>query len=565
MPIEFQPFEKQLFAEDSEVALSGGGAFNQLVWRVQSEGDHSGIDAQIITLHEWSHHELNNVTVYGGLLTACAQLARFAKSDREHYDGVLTELVRRSRDAHEAYATWYSTNMFLARASLGEIISGYSDTYLGYLQKGERIVSNLVSPFLRQQAVISAIRICFDSRQFIDPGEPLDVLDVSGISEAEFPNARLERLSELITPDFFTEERDRFVKRSPEKGKIIAAACQAGVHDDYFPGVDTAIADEATRAFLGSLHDALARVFESDDSGSNPFEHHLVFFEALIPQINALSDEALVTHPLSTNADPHDNVSNVLLQMESEIVEVREKPLPATALMLSGIPEERWPQLLAGDRQHLFICARHPSQILRQHAFSDAQAQQLGEIDAPLTFLRRRALVEGEHQCELIVFDRPDQIARFHSKTGKVPAYASISMNVLTIGAWVDQWLESITEVATGTILFDRSLYHTLKDGWMQFESIRYAKGVLVSDKQKHVFLTFLCLSKDGIYSLFFAPCSELQVGAVVAFIEQKLSPERFIQDDSFMQEIQDIVTHVVTHLLNEEHYFSLNELAYNT
>jgi len=563
VPIDFQPFEKQLFAEGSEVGLSGSGAFNQLVWRVESEGDHSGLDAQIVTLHEWSHHELNNVTIYGGLLTACAQLARFGKENREHYDSVLTDLVTRARDAHEAYATWYSTSMYLSRTSFTEIVSGYSDIYLGYLQKAERLVAEIATPFLRQQAVISAIRICFDSSDLAAAGEKIENLDLSHIDEAEFPNARLERLTELIGPEFFVNVRDRFVEENPEQGLIIAAACEAGVHDDFFPDIEAAVADEATRALLGALHDSLAERFKSAGSDSNPFEYHLTFFEGLIPQINALSDESLVTHPLSTNASPHDNVSNVLLQMESEIVYIRKNPLPATALMFSGVPEERWPQLVAGDPQHLFLCARHPSQILRQHTFSDAQTRQLEEIDAPLTYLRRRALVEGDHCCELIVFDDPDQLARLHAATGDIAAFASLSMSVLTVGSWADQWLQPITDVATGTILFDHSLYHTLKNGWTQFEAIRYAKGVLVSEHQKHVFLTFLCLSKDGTYALFFAPCSELQVRAAFAFIEQKCSPERFVQDDTFMAEIREIVSPVLTHLLNEEHFFSFNDLAY--
>ena len=558
--IEFPNLEQQLFAASGSVASESGGEFNHLVWRTLSMGDHTEVESQLITLHEWAHHELNNVTVYGGLLTAVAHLARCAKKDRDRYRTLLGELVSKCLSAHESYATWFSTNLLLNNASLLKLTSSFSDQYLSYYKAAEALVSEVESPFLRQQAVIAAIRICFDDIAFFEAGHKLSNLRIDHFSPESFPDARFGKLLKIIEPGYFETELQRFYSHYEEEGLIIQNAVSARDTSKFFTQVDPHIVDNATRLLLQSLHNGLASTLLKYDHHSNPFEHHLVLFREIINQIQDLSDEVEGVHQLVLADDPHDNVTIVLQQMENEILYVRDSPLPSCLVPFSSIDDERWPHLLSGEPQHLFFCTRHVNDLLKQHDFP---AGQLERYSGYLTFLRRRGLVDNELRCEHIIFDTPEELLRFGKSFGEILSVASLSMQALTNAEWSDQWIEPISEISIATILFDRSLVQTLKDGWNQFEEVRYAKGTLSGHAATHVFLAFLCQSADETYSLFFMPCSELQIRAVDAYIRTKLDGEKFIHDNEFLSSIPEIVSPIVSHLFAEEQFFSLNGLSY--
>ena len=136
-------------------------------------------------------------------------------------------------------------------------------------------------------------------------------------------------------------------------------------------------------------------------------------------------------------------------------------------------------------------------------------------------------------------------------------------MSALGDSAWCERWLDTATQGITGTILFDQSVFHTLKDGWPGYVGVRYGKGILHAGETDYVFLTFLAESADGTYALYLAPCSELFARAVVAFIEAKLPPARFVRDEGFLSELSWLLLPVVSHLVAEEHFFSFNQIRY--
>lgn len=563
----FPPFEQNEPSDTSEVLrLAGGGQFNQTVWRINASGDHTGLEAQLLTLHEWSHNELNNVSIYGALLTAFAHLARHAKSDRARHRDTLHALAERSRQAHEVYATWYSTDMFLLRAGLADLLALYPPDYRAYFTSGANLVEGIASPFLQQQAFLCAVRICFSGAEFASHGRDLAAFRPEQVPAHLYPSDVLDSLTKVVPAGFFAEQLDAFLRTEhpPGVAYAIETACAVQRRDaDFFGPIPAEQADAATMELHRWFHQKLSALLAAQGVPCAPYGSHLEFIADLIVQLETLCDATALTHPLVFNAQPHDNAANLLLHMENEVLYVRPDPLPCALWPITEVPRENWPRLATGEPPHFFFCVRHAAQLLAQHRFPEDQRIRVQEMIEPLVFLRRRGRRDGQVECETFLFQSPDELAEFRRATPDVPAFSSIAMSVLGDSSWCERWLPVVTETITGTILFDRSVFHTIKDGWQPYVSVRYAKGVLQTVGTDYVFLTFLVESADGSHSLYLCPCSELFVRATVAFIERKFSPTRFVRDERFMNELSWLLPPVVSHLVAEEQFFSFNQIRY--
>ena len=410
--LAFPPFEQNdPAAPGATMRQAGGGQFNQTVWRVETSGDHTGLEAQLLTLHEWSHNELNNVSVYGALLTAFAQLARRARTDRERHRDTLHALAERSRRAHEVYATWYSTDMFLLRAGLADILALYPPEYRVYFAAGATLVEGIAGPFLRQQASLCAVRMCFSGAEFASHGRDLATFDPEWVRAELYPSRVLDLLAEVVPAGFFAEQLDAFLRAAHPPGiaDAIAAACAEGRRDaDFFGSLPAAQADAATMELHRWLHGALADRLAAHGVACAPYGSYLEFIAGMMPQLGALCDAAALTHPLVSNARPHDNAANLLLHMENEVLNVRPEPLPCVLWPMADLPRESWLHLATGEPAHFFFCVRHSSQLLAQHRFPEDQRRRLQAMAGPLVLLRRRGRRDGRVGCETLLFERPE-------------------------------------------------------------------------------------------------------------------------------------------------------------
>ena len=559
------PFEDSAFGEDDEFRFGRSGQFNQTHWRVNAGEDHTDLQAQLLTLHEWTHNELNNVSAYGCLLTVYAQLALHAKVDRDRHKQTLGGLVERSRRAHEVYATWYSTDMFLMRAGLFELLDEYPAEYVAYFEAGAGLVRGIDRPFLRQQAFLCAVRICFSGAALVNAGRDLAGFELSEVDETLYPTATLELLTRVLPAGFFETQLAAFYgsDESPAALSTIRDACAKERRDaDFFAGVKTPEADAATMGLHRWFHERLADLLSAHGVESVRYGQHLEYFVELLPRLNLLCDDS-VTHPLVASTRPYDNAANLLLHMENEELEIRPQPWPCVVRTLSEVPSEDWKKLAGGDPAHLFFYVRYGSQILAQHRFSEEDRKFLESRTDPLVVVRRKIRTGESIRCELFVFDTPAAVVDFRRLTHDVPAYSSISMAVMGNSDWCDQWLAAVTDDIVGTILFDESVFHTLKDGWPQHLNVRYCKGVLTEGGKRHVFLVFLGESKNGTYSLYLSPCSKLFMDALSVYIRQKLPADRFVYDETFMREMDWLIPPVVSHLLAEDRSFSFNHIRY--
>jgi hypothetical protein len=561
--MDFPPFENSFFGgeDDPSQDLSGRGQFDHLVWMTHLRGDASAPETRVITLHEMWHHELNNVSTYGCILSVYAQLARHAKSNRDEYGQVFRDLAERARTAHEVYATWHSTELLSAEMPREALIP--SPEYQQYFDEGNALVESLDRPYLRQQAFLCALRMCFESGAVAEHARSLEVFNLSKIRDREFPTARLRRLKSILPSGFFQSELDAFLEQAaPRVAEIVRNACAAPARAPRSgPAADEE--DAASSELHHWFHSALAKLFSDHGMPSNAFHHHLQFIEESCPLLDALCDtEAPTYHRLVPNRSPLDNAANLLIQAENEVLFFRESPLPASLCHLADIPVDRHPALTVGVPAHWFLCIRLPAQILAQHELTEEQAEWVRGMTEPIVFLRRRGMVSEGGKCELVLFRTPEELT-FIRRLSAVPALACISSLCLANGDWCDRWLPVIGDEFLCVILFDLSLSRTLRDGWPEFQTIHYAKGTLSDGSVRSSFLTFLGIRPDKTCAVYVVPCTEMFEGAVVSFIRHRLDESRFVQNDQFLRELQDAVPVVVQHLLAEEFFFSLNQLRY--
>jgi hypothetical protein len=551
--------------DDDSLNLSGRGQFDHLSWKTYMQGDAASTEARVVSLHEMWHHELNNVSTYGCILSAYAQLARHAKSSRDKYRELLLDLAKRARTAHEVYATWYSVELLAEEMPREALIASHAPEYLEYFSEGAALVQNLERPFLRQQAFLCAMRLCFESSALAEKARTLELFDLAAIRDREFPTRRMRLLKEILPAGFFERELNAFLDQtSPPIGAIIQEACIAPTRAvRNGPAADQE--DAATAELHRWLHQAVAALFAERGMPSNPYLYHLQFIEdtcAMLHEMCATDEPAY--HQLIPNRTPLDNATNLLIQAENEVLHFRDAPLPATLYTLADIPAARRSSLSVGQPPHWFLCVRRPDQILAQHTFEEDDAAALRGLTEPLVFLRRRNASGTGAKCELVVIQSPEELAQVKSLV-EVPALACISAISLAYGKWCDDWLPVIGKEFLCVILFDLSLSRTLRDGWQEYETIHYAKGTLSNGAARSSFLTFLGVRADKSCAVYIIPCTDMFEGAVVSFIRHRLSPERFIQNDQFLQELHDAVPVVVQHVLAEEYFFALNQIQYGS
>src|SRR5215813_2203837 len=148
------------------------GSYNQLQWSVHPGSDYTDISAHVVSIHEFLHNELNNITAYGFLLQGYAYLSREDSEKKDFYCKTLIQLINKCRLSHESYATWVGLTVFKRSISnnLQETILKNNNEYRQYYDDADYLVRNINSIFLKQQVVTACVRFCFQSQKIADYG-----------------------------------------------------------------------------------------------------------------------------------------------------------------------------------------------------------------------------------------------------------------------------------------------------------------------------------------------------------------------------------------------------------
>lgn len=551
-------------SEFSDLLFEGGGEFNHLVWQVHPTFRNGNVSDQLSSLHEWTHHELNNVSSYGLLLTYFAFLARHSDSHRERFAELLLQLVARCQIVHEVYATWYSVELLTGKFSLDEILPKLPPDYLAYHQLGEGLVNDIESSFLRQQAFLTIVRSCFEAPTFAqfncNEAELFQLIDIRG---RDFPDSRLRFVTRNMAPALFTMWSFEYCDTSHD-GTIRTALTRTR-HEDFF---DQSLqeADASLARFLKWLSEKWNRWLSDHGVPTNVYESHLAMVPVLVDDMNRRCTSAAVTHPLQATSAPHDSAAVLLEQMESEIVRLRPVPIPGELIPMSALPQSVWQHLPVGQPPHLFIQARSLDDIKRQHHIVESITldELRNGIGDPLVFVRWRCSPGemAEEKVHLLYLQQPEELRELRSATLGVPAYGLISSALNVDSSWWNEWLDpSVLWVSK----IDHSLSVFLNRHCFRQEEVRYSTATLREGERLVHFITFLTRSAgESRWGLYIGFCGEHTAKACVQFITHKFGSDKFVFDrEPFEGDLALALSVVATHMMRDEFFFSFNQLSY--
>ena len=516
-----------------ELMFEGGGAFNQLIWQVQPTLKANSISDDLASIHEWSHHELNNVSSYGLLLMYFAFLARHSDDDREAFSENLKQFVANCHVAHEVYATWYSVELLTSKYSIENLLANLPADYRAFHDLGERIVRGISSPFLRLQVFLVVCRSCFEAIEFSQfTSEQPDQFCWADVCAKDLPNERLRCVSNADFEDLFQTWTNEFCELCTEigDGEAIAVAHSRARDQPYFdlPAVE---ADAVLRRFLIWLTERWNEWLAKRGLSNAPCEDHLKLVPLLVDDMNRRCRNMSVTHPLSATTSPHDTASVLLQQMESEVVRIRREPIPVTIVPIRILPRELWSKLPVGELPHLFIQARPVDDLRRQHDIAPSELMNDKSGSAPVVFLRRRSPPDeyGHATVNVFCFETFNELKELRAATPSVRAYGLMSSSLAVDQTWMDQWLDSSIIWAS---MIDHSLHTFLTQHCKKQAHVRYSTSTLRDGDRVLQFICFLTRDDgDSQWGLHIGFCSEHTAKACVQFIQQKLNPDVFVLD----------------------------------
>lgn len=549
----------------NDLLFEGGGEFNHLIWQVQPTLCEGSVSDKLSSLHEWTHHELNNSTTYGLLLTYFAFLARHADDNRARFAELLRQFVTGCHVAHEIYATWHSVELLSGMFPLTDILSKLPPDYLAYFRLGDGFVSEIESSFLRQQAFLTVVRSCFESPTFAQfDCQTVETFDFSEIRGSDLPDTRLRFLVKRIKPGLFAAWSEEYCE-SHDDGSIRTALTRTR-SEDFFD-LPLQEADASLARFLKWLSNKWRDWLSGHGVIANEYEFHLTKVRELVEDMNSRCSSATVTHPLRATTSPHDSAAVLLHQMESEIVQLREAPLPAEIIPLSALPRSIWPSLPVGVPAHLFFQARSFDDMARQHVF--VESQDLNEFEKsrskPIVFLRRSTStdISGTAPVRLLLFRQTEELRELRRLTSDVPAFGLISSSLSVDSEWWNEWLDpSILWISK----IDHSLSVFLEQHCARQDEVRYSTATIRDANRLAHFVTFLTRSiGESQWGLYIGFCGEHTAKACVQFIAHKFDPGKFVFDrEPFEGDLAQALSVIATHMMRDEYFFSFNQLSYS-
>lgn len=549
----------------AELLLDGSGQFNHTAWRTRPTFAADTAHDTLTSMHEWCHHELNNTTTLGLLLTYFATLSRHAVADRTAHAKRLNALVSRCAIAHEVYATWYSVELLDKQYSKEALIAGLPEDYQVYHQYGEYLMTGIDSAFLRQQVFVTLMRSCFEASDFAGfDFDQTGAFQLADISSLALPDERLRRIRTLVSAADFSTWAEDYCQRAPAaEAKAVREAIDLP-HGSALDIIPLPQADAVLGHFLQDLSMRWSVVMAIHDMPCNPYERHLQILASMTDHANRLCGRNVLT-PSTTDATSPQSIHTLVRQADSEVVQNRPKRAVLTITSIHDLPADRWAGLAVGNTpSHVLVQARPVLSLRQQHALTD---DTFGAHDAtPVVFIRHQGQTVNGTPPSLrgFVFDTPTALSSVLTATATDMPVGLVSSVVLGQPAWQAQWLlPSLRWV----IKIDHALYDFLHQHCRVQKEVRYSVGTLNAPPRVIRMVLFLTLADDehADWQLFVGLCGDNAAKAALAFIDEELDATCIMRDDApFNTDLAPLIQVVATHLARDEYFFSFDHLDYS-
>lgn len=539
------------------------GSYNQLQWSIRPGNDYTNLEARIISIHEFLHNELNNITGYGFLLQAYAYLSREKCGKQEFYQDLLCDLVGNCREAHEAYATWTGFTVF-KRSDDDDIetrILEGNHEYLAYYNKADCLARGFESLFIKQQVVSAGIRFCFQGKKIAAYGlNNLETFQLDNVAETDFPNHRFNYIINCLPDDFFRSCVLSFIRTLNDSAAFSLLM-------DAFNGKDNTQEllkmenDHLARGLMSAVYAELRKHFDEFDSPSlNDREEHLTYFANLLKHLDIIFPFSQSSNPLFLNQVPDDYDRSVALNFENETLILSEKPLPCIILRVEGMSESTRAEILKGmgAEPHLFIMGRYSSFLKEQYRFKYKEDEEwFSSFNAPFTCIRYAGWFGNERTVVLVPFNTPDQLNRFlEAKSDGFPLLGCVSISAAYHKDWWALWGDFFTaHCSFSCLLLDVSPLYYIEQVFPDEELVTYTKIILSAEETVFTALLFEVKEAGNTKAIMLAPATDVHCQILHHYIITR--HPSYVNNQSLSQEAGAYIPTMLSHVMREEHTYS--------
>jgi hypothetical protein len=535
------------------------GSYNQLQWIVHPGDDYTNLISRIISVHEFLHNDLNNITGFGFLLQGFAYLSREDTDQKERYGDILHSLVQSCTLAHEAYATWISINIFKAHHQelLEKKILDKNKEYQRYYHFADRLVRNVKSIFLRQQVVGASIRFCFQSRKIAEYGiRNLFSFDIDAVSPSEFPDKRFLYLINHLPDTLFSDIIARYILNMDDgrEKEFLREAFNGNepVSELIDPGND-----DLAETVSAQIYFALQEHFNHLGSPSlENKEEHLTYFKHMLRELDLICPFDKSRNPLFLNNAPDDSDRSVLINFENETVMLSQKPLSCIILQPNHITDKTRTEILNGfgEEPHLFIMGRYRPFLHNQYIFMHKEDEEWFMNSSEFfTFIRYAGELDGERVVVMIPFDEPAKLVQFldQRKTG-LPVLGCIATSTSFNDTWWETWGDFFNQHCTFCcLLADISPLYYIEKVFPGAESVTYTYITLKAPAVTYTGMLFQAKNGTELKMTMLAPGSYVYCQALDYYIKTRYAA--YVNED-FTKGMQNYLPIIFSHVVREEH-----------
>lgn len=552
MPFNPHDIETQLHYSSA----GPGGVYDQLHWSVRTGSDATELESRVVSVHEFMHNELNNLTAYGFLLQGYAYLSREDTPLKNQYTGILHELVERCRTAHEVYATWQGIALFSHHAAdeLHRELLKDNEEYEAYYNCAAELVKYIPDLYLRRQVVSAVIYACFQSSTVAETAEAdLAAFNPAAISAADFPSARLAFITGKFPADCWPQLIKEFAGEQTQASwyNILVAG-----HADENAFLDIAN-DEAGERLVAFIYERLSAAFCKEGLHTLPYKSHMAYFRKLLPAMDALSPFKNSKNPVMINTQPDDITRGVLQNFENETLQFHDQPLTCFLFHPDDISPEIKKDILsgAGELPHIFITGRNLPFMRDQYIFPDEEDKAWCDSgNDTFTAIRYSGITEeGVRLVFYVPFSKPEQLMEFlKDKPENVFILGAVSVTASYDDDWWERWADFFsTQCTTTCLVLDISPLYYIENIFPD-DGVLYGKMHIRMQEQLKSCMYFQLTEHGETTAFLVAPCSEMYAQALGYYIQNRFAGYK--NEISLPEHHSRNIPMILSHIFREEH-----------
>lgn len=529
------------------------GSYDQLEWSVYSGSDSTDITTKVISMHEFLHNDLNNITSYGILLRSMAYLAGEEIDSKDFFRNTLIDLITRCRLAHESYATWLGITVF--RDTVGDnpglVVLADNPGYQNYYRIIDELMVDIPNVFLRQQVVQGMLRSCFQSQQIANYAlNNLASFNLSDITPTEFPDARID----VIFEDFTPKDPLRLIQNAinsfqvgPAKDLLTQAMEGKIDKPELLTEEHNWIAD---KIMLHVYHE-MTDIYDHRGSQSLGDQEHLEFINGILPKLDELAPFKNSPNPIYINNKPQEIERGLLLSYENETLIMYDTPWPCIVKFPDKMEVEEKIWLLSGisEEPHVFIMGRHPLPLAGQYEFVyEEDAQWFQALTEPFTAIRYAAVIDGIRRIYLIPFDTPQQLSAFiQLHENPVPILGCVAMSAAYHDNWWETWKDLFNTFDVTAGLLDVSPLYHIEQIFPKAPEVYFKKFTLNTVGITHSAMAFQIQNQTEMKALMLAPATDMHCSVMSGYIQTKFPQFKHntALDDLHMKWMPAILSHI--------------------